>query len=114
MSDRGTTAEAATISDESAGRRDLVSLGLLGALAFVVTADARVVDPLLPVIADDFTTSIDRAGKLRVMGAATAVFAFAFAFCLSGVAVVTLAAIFAMRVLNPASARFSSSSVLAP
>ena len=104
------------MTDETAGRRDLVSLGLLGALAFVVTADARVVDPLLPVIADDFTTSIDRAGKLRVMGAATAVFAFAFAFafCLSGVAVVTLAAIFAMRVLNPASPRFSSSSGIAP
>jgi predicted MFS family arabinose efflux permease len=106
VSERGTTAEAATLPNETAGRRDLVSLGLLGALAFVVTADARVVDPLLPVIADDFTTSIataglavsaytipyglfqlfygplgDRAGKLRVMGAAAAVFAIGTAAC---------------------------------
>jgi predicted MFS family arabinose efflux permease len=99
-----------TIRDEpkpaTSSATHVVSLALLGSLAFFVTADARVVDPLLPVIADDFQTSIasaglavtaytipyglfqliygplgDRAGKLRVMGAAIAIFALGTAAC---------------------------------
>ncbi len=39
-----------------------IPLLLLSAVAFVVIADARVVDPLLPVIADDFGVGIGAAG----------------------------------------------------
>ncbi|MEA2527136.1 MAG: hypothetical protein QOF73_4363 [Thermomicrobiales bacterium] len=107
MSGRGTMREVTeTAATTSADRSAVISLGLLGALAFLVSADARVMDPLLPVIAADFRTSIagaglvvtgytipyglfqllygplgDRAGKLRVMGAALAVFAVGTAAC---------------------------------
>lgn len=83
-----------------------VSLTLLGAAAFMVIADARVIDPLLHIIADEFeanvgTTAIiisaytipyglfqlvygplgDRIGKLRVMTGAMAAFAIGTAAC---------------------------------
>ncbi len=83
-----------------------ISIGLLGALGFLVVADARVIDPLLPVIADRFGTSIaaagltvsaytlpyglfqlvygplgDRVGKLRVMAVAILCFALGTAAC---------------------------------
>lgn len=79
---------------------------LLGAGAFVVTADLRVIVPLLPIIAREFSTSVgtaglivtaytvpyglfqlvygplgDRIGKLRVMAAALAFFAVGTAAC---------------------------------
>jgi predicted MFS family arabinose efflux permease len=106
MSDRVTTIEPPATTSDIAETTAVVSLALLGALAFVVTADARVVDPLLPLISDDFGVSIaaaglavtgytipyglfqllygplgDRAGKLRVMGSAVAVFAVGTAAC---------------------------------
>jgi predicted MFS family arabinose efflux permease len=77
-----------------------ISLLLLGAIAFMVIADMRVIDPLLRVIANDFGTSVgytaaivsaytipyglfqlvygplgDRIGKLQVMSKAIAIFA---------------------------------------
>jgi predicted MFS family arabinose efflux permease len=83
-----------------------VPLLLLSAVAFVVIADARVVDPLLPVIADDFGVGIgtagsvvtaytlpyglcqlvygplgDRIGRLSVMRVGLAVFAVGTAAC---------------------------------
>ncbi len=83
-----------------------VSIGLLGVLGFLVVADARVIDPLLPVIADHFGTSVaaagltvsaytlpygvfqlvygplgDRVGKLRVMAVAILCFAVGTAAC---------------------------------
>lgn len=83
-----------------------ISIGLLGAAAFIVTASARTIDPLLPVIADEFAVSVgraalivtsytlpyglcqliygplgDRLGKLRVMTAALAAFALSTAAC---------------------------------
>jgi predicted MFS family arabinose efflux permease len=82
------------------------SLLVLGAAAFLVSADARVVDPLLHVIAQQFGVSVDRAaivasaytfpyglfqlfygpmgdrvGKLRVMSVALTLFAFGTAAC---------------------------------
>lgn len=82
------------------------SLLILGAAAFMVSADARVIDPLLRVIADEFQapvgrTSIvvsaytlpyglfqllygplgDRIGKLRVMRGALTLFALGTAAC---------------------------------
>ncbi|CAA9585931.1 MAG: hypothetical protein AVDCRST_MAG88-3940, partial [uncultured Thermomicrobiales bacterium] len=38
--------------------RGHVSIGLLGAAGFLVTANARAIDPLLPKLADDFATSV--------------------------------------------------------
>ncbi len=82
------------------------SLGILSAAAFVVAADARVLDPLLPVIAHDFRIGVgtagmlvtayavpyglfqlvygplgDAVGKLRVVGVAMALFALGTAGC---------------------------------
>lgn len=83
-----------------------VSLALLGAAAFIVIADARVIDPLLHIIANEFkanvgTTAIivsaytipyglfqlvygplgDRIGKLKVMTGALVAFAIGTAAC---------------------------------
>lgn len=83
-----------------------ISLRLLGAAAFMVIADARVIDPMLHIIADDFKVSVgsagvivsaytipyglfqlvygplgDRIGKLKVMTAAMAAFAVGTAVC---------------------------------
>ena len=83
-----------------------VPIGVLGALGFLVVADARVIDPLLPIIADTFDTSIaaaglavsaytlpyglfqlvygplgDRVGKLRIMSIAILLFAVGTAVC---------------------------------
>ena len=83
-----------------------VPLGLLAAGGFIVTASARAMDPLLPVIADEFAVSVgraalivtayalpyglcqllygplgDRLGKVRVMLGALAAFAVATAAC---------------------------------
>jgi predicted MFS family arabinose efflux permease len=83
-----------------------VSLGLLGATGFMVIADARVIDPLLRVIADDFKLGVgstavivsaytipyglfqlvygplsDRIGKLKVITGAMAAFAVGTAAC---------------------------------
>src|SRR5262249_44145534 len=82
------------------------SLLILGAAAFMVSADARVIDPLLQLIATQFGTQVDRAsivisaytlpyglfqlfygplgdriGKLRVMAGALTLFAFGTAAC---------------------------------
>ncbi len=82
------------------------SVALLGAAAFMVTADVRVVNPLLHIIANDFKTDVgttglivtaytipyglfqlvygplgDRIGKLRVMTATLALFAVGTALC---------------------------------
>jgi len=83
-----------------------VSLGLLGAAAFIIIADARVIDPLLHIIASEFKVNIgsaaaivssytipyglfqlvygplgDRIGKLKVMTGAIAAFAIGTAAC---------------------------------
>lgn len=83
-----------------------VSLGLLGAAAFMVIADVRVIDPLLHIIANEFKVGVgsaavivsaytipyglfqlvygplgDRIGKLKVMTAAMAAFAVGTAVC---------------------------------
>lgn len=83
-----------------------VSVGLLGAAAFIVTADVRVINPLLHIIADEFKTSVGNAGfiataytipyglfqlvygplgdylgKLRVMMVAMGLFAIGTAAC---------------------------------
>ncbi len=83
-----------------------VSLGVLGAAAFMVIADARVIDPLLHIIADEFKTGVgsaavivsaytipyglfqlvygplgDRIGKLKVMTVAMGAFAVGTAVC---------------------------------
>jgi MFS family permease len=90
---------------EKAGKMR-VSRGVLGAAAFMVIADARVIDPLLHMIADDFKTGVgsaavivsaytlpyglfqlfygplgDRIGKLRVMTIAMGAFAVGTAMC---------------------------------
>ncbi len=90
---------------EKAGK-ERVSLGLLGAAAFMVIADVRVIDPLLHIIANEFKVSVgsaaiivsaysipyglfqlvygpvgDRIGKLKVMRAAMAAFAVGTAVC---------------------------------
>jgi predicted MFS family arabinose efflux permease len=82
------------------------SLLVLGVAAFLVSADARVIDPLLRVIADDFGVKVasaslivsaytlpyglfqlvygplgDRIGKLRVMAGTLALFALGTAAC---------------------------------
>lgn len=83
-----------------------ISVSLLGAAGFIITADARVIAPLLPIIAHDFATTIgsvglivtaytipyalfqlvfgplgDRLGKVRVMTWAMALFAVGTAAC---------------------------------
>lgn len=83
-----------------------ISLVLLGAVAFIVMADMRVIDPLLRVIANEFGTSVgytaviisaytipyglfqlvygplgDSIGKLKVMTAAIALFAIGTTLC---------------------------------
>lgn len=93
------------------------SLGLLGAAAFMVIADARVIDPLLYIIAKEFHVSVgsaaviisaytipyglfqlvygplgDRIGKLKVITAALAAFAIGTAICafVSNIVLLTL------------------------
>jgi predicted MFS family arabinose efflux permease len=86
--------------------RDRASLLVLGSAAFLVSADARVIDPLLKIIAGEFhvpqesaalTVSAyalpygfcqlfygplgDRIGKLKVMSGVVALFAFGTAAC---------------------------------
>lgn len=83
-----------------------MSVGLLGAVGFIVTADARVVNPLLHIIATEFKTDVghtgsivtayaipyglfqliygplgDRLGKPRVMTVALGLFAIGTAIC---------------------------------
>lgn len=83
-----------------------VSITLLGAAAFVVTADVRVINPLLHIIATEFNTDVgstgiiitayaipyglfqliygplgDRYGKLKLMSFALILFAFGTAAC---------------------------------
>ncbi len=83
-----------------------VSVAILGAAAFIVTADVRVVNPLLHVIASEFKTDVgstgiivtaytipyglfqlvygplgDRIGKLRVMSITMGLFAIGTAIC---------------------------------
>ncbi len=83
-----------------------VPVALLGAAGFIVTADARVINPLLHIVAGEFNTDIgsaglvvtaytipyglfqlvygplgDRLGKLRVMTVAMALFAVGTAAC---------------------------------
>jgi predicted MFS family arabinose efflux permease len=83
-----------------------ISLWLLGAAAFMVIADMRVIDPLLHIIAEELNASVgsaaiivsaytipyglfqlmygplgDRIGKVRVMAGAIAVFAIGTAAC---------------------------------
>jgi hypothetical protein len=41
--------------------KTFVSLGLLGAAAFMVVADARVIGPLLHIIADEFKVGVGSA-----------------------------------------------------
>jgi len=94
-----------------------VSLGLLGAAAFMVIADVRVIDPLLHIIANEFNVGVgsaavivsaytipyglfqlvygplgDRIGKLRVITAALTAFAVGTALCafVSNIALLTL------------------------
>lgn len=120
-----TASPAAPLSPaEPAGQH--VSLGLLGAAAFIVTANVRTIDPLLPVIAAEFDTNVgrtalivtayavpyglcqlgygplgDRLGKLRVMTAALAAFALGTATCAIAP---NLASLAALRVLTGAAA----------
>lgn len=90
---------------EKAGKQRF-SLGLLGAAAFMVIADVRVIDPLLHIIASEFKVGVgsaaiivsaysipyglfqlvygplgDRIGKLKVMTVAMAAFAVGTAVC---------------------------------
>ncbi|MDB5081592.1 MAG: putative arabinose efflux permease, family [Chloroflexi bacterium] len=83
-----------------------ISIGLLGAAAFVVTADVRVINPLLHIIATEFKTDVgsagiivtayaipyglfqlvygpigDRYGKLKIMSIALLLFSFGTALC---------------------------------
>ncbi|MEH2414233.1 MFS transporter [Nostoc sp.] len=94
-----------------------VSLGLLGAAAFMVVADARVIDPLLHIIADEFNVGVgsaaviisaytipyglfqlvygplsDRIGKIKVITVALAAFAIGTAVCafVSNIVILTL------------------------
>lgn len=96
----------ATTSAAPPARAATLPLFLLSATAFVVIADARVVDPLLPVISDDFGVGIgaagfvvtaytlpyglcqlvygplgDRIGRLSVMRVGLAIFAIGTAAC---------------------------------
>jgi predicted MFS family arabinose efflux permease len=93
------------LATEKASKKP-VSLGLLGASAFIVIADVRVIDPLLHIIADEFKVGVgsaavivsaytipyglfqlvygplgDRIGKLKVITAALTAFAVGTAAC---------------------------------
>jgi predicted MFS family arabinose efflux permease len=93
------------LATDIAGKKP-VSLGLLGAAAFMVIADARVIDPLLHIIADEFNVGVgsaaviisaytipyglfqlvygplgDRIGKLKVITAALMAFAIGTGIC---------------------------------
>ena len=93
------------LTPEKAGKTR-ISLGVLGAAAFMVVADARVIDPLLHIIADEFKIRVgsaavmisaytipyglfqlvygplgDRIGKLKVMTVAMGAFAIGTAAC---------------------------------
>src|SRR6476659_2786209 len=93
-------------SEAPAASPDRASLLVLGMAAFMVQADARVIDPLLHVIARYFHTSPpaaavvissyalpyglfqllygpvgDRVGKIRVMAACLAIFSFGTFAC---------------------------------
>ena len=99
------SSEASNIPQSTAANQRLI-VALLGAAAFIVSADVRVVNPLLHVIASEFKTDIgsvgyiatayaipyglfqlvygplgDRIGKVRVMTIAMAFFAFGTAAC---------------------------------
>ena len=88
------------------GAASIAPLGILSAAIFLVAADTRMIDPLLPLLADQFGTTVsdaalvvtayaipygllqllygplgDRRGKLRVMAAAMAVFALGTGTC---------------------------------
>lgn len=100
------TAPATTTAAAETQVGGYVSLALLGAAGFIVTADARIVNPLLPIISHQFNTSVgnagnvvtayaipyglfqlvygplgDRIGKVRVMVFAMGLFAFGTAAC---------------------------------
>ena len=108
-------AAAGTASAQPGG---YVSVALLGAAAFIVTADARIVNPLLPIISHQFNTSVgnagnvvtayaipyglfqlvygplgDRIGKVRVMVFAMGLFAFGTAACAIAPNLLTLEAL---------------------
>lgn len=53
-----------TAPEETATATAHVSLGVLGAAAFIVTANARAIDPLLPTIAAEFAVSVGRAALI--------------------------------------------------
>lgn len=109
---------------ETASRPDRASLVTLGAAAFLVSADARVIDPLLKIIAAEFSVSTERAaltvsayalpyglcqlfygslgdrvGPLRVMGSVMALFALGTLAC---AAVPNLWTFIALRLLTGA------------
>jgi YNFM family putative membrane transporter len=94
------------MTETATAGRDRASLLIMGLAAFMVQADARVIDPLLHVVAHDFHTTPpdaaivissyalpyglfqllygpigDRVGKLRVMAACLAVFSFGTFAC---------------------------------
>ena len=96
----------ATVPDPPLSPSGRASLLVLGMAAFMVQADARVIDPLLHVVSTDFHTTPpsaailissyalpyglfqlfygplgDRIGKLRVMAACLTVFAFGTFAC---------------------------------
>ncbi len=91
---------------DKAATGQFVSVGLLGAAAFIVTADVRVVNPLLQIIANEYHTDVgstgiiatayaipyglfqlvygplgDRIGKLKVMSMTLALFAVGTTAC---------------------------------
>lgn len=105
---------------------DRASLLTLGSAAFLVSADARVIDPLLKIIAGEFHVSLERAaltvsayalpyglcqlfygplgdrvGKLRVMATVMVLFALGTAAC---AVVPSLGAFIALRLLTGAAA----------
>lgn len=94
------------VMSTAGGQTARVSVALLGAAAFIVTADVRVINPLLPIIAHEFHTDIgstgfivtaytipyglfqlvygplgDYIGKLKIMTMAMAFFAVGTAIC---------------------------------
>jgi predicted MFS family arabinose efflux permease len=98
-------AKLSLLASQQAGEAR-ISLWLLGAAAFMVIADMRVIDPLLHIIANDLNASVgsaaiivsaytipyglfqlvygplgDRIGKVRVMAGAIAAFAIGTAAC---------------------------------
>jgi len=93
-------------ANERSKAAGLVPVGLLGAAGFIVTADARVINPLLDIIAREFKSDIgstgfivtaytipyglfqlvygplgDKLGKLKIMTVAMALFAVGTAIC---------------------------------